>query len=179
MDILTCLTAVASCITAIATAVTVLVAIKQFKKTLLESERQRKEDRVMYLKDNASLVDIWIALKKDAESKQHFIVIQNDSDSSVRNLEINCVWKNRETDCDVSHIKLDFLPKGIWCISRNYKDAYDWEFPISISANKLSEEYEPRFRACEDHKICSYTFYDAHENRWKRDCDSRMIWLID
>lgn len=179
MDILTCITALASCITAIATAITVFVAIKQFKKTLLENERQRKEDRILCLKDNASLVDIWIALKKDSKSNEHFIIIQNNSDSSVRNLKINCTWKNQETACDDLGIVLDFLPKGIWYISKNYTDGYEWNFPVSISSDELLKEYEPRFRASEDHKISSYTFCDAHENKWRRDCVLGLICMLD
>lgn len=94
MDILTCITAIASCVTALAAAFTVIIAVHQFNVTIEENERTRQREYEQNLEDNASLVDVWIACTKDENSHEHHIVIDNSSEASIRNLQINCTWNN-------------------------------------------------------------------------------------
>lgn len=170
MDILTCITVTASCVTALATAFTVIIAVHQFKVTLEENERTRQREREQYLEDNASLIDVWVACTKDENSKEHHVVIDNSSEASIRNLQINCIWNNTTLDDDNSPIEVRLLPKGFWIVSRNYKEGHPWDFPESISIDALKERYAPRFSKDEDHIIKSYFFDDVHGKSWGVDC---------
>ncbi len=181
MDIITCITAVASCVTAIATAVTVIVAIKQFKKTLSENNRYRLEERAIHLKDNASLVDAWVVIRSRADSNEHFMVIDNASDASIHNVEIEYDWKTGRNGCveGSKPIELKLLPRGLWIISKSYGSSYGWNFPKAILRSTLDEEYEPRFKEDRSHIVKSISFTDAHEGRWKKDCLNQLTSRVD
>ena len=178
MDIVSCITAVASCITAIATAVTVLVAIHQFKKTLIENRNHWEEERYLRLKDKACLVDVWIAVRLDSESNEHVFIIENNSDAAVRDIELDCTWRKNENSEAVRGLPpLQLIPKGTWVISRNYDEnaKYDWNFPKSVSRDELNKNYGPRFIKDKNHCLKSFQFTDVYETRWKREGDLNSL----
>lgn len=53
MDVLSWIAAIASCVTAIAIVVTVIVAMRQFKHSLVEDQKQIEIERLNTIKDEA------------------------------------------------------------------------------------------------------------------------------
>lgn len=179
MDIFSYVAAIASCVTAIATAVTVIVAIRQFNKTLKHAE----EEHELLLKENAALLDARIVVSKDSNSQQHHILIENNTNAAVYDVEIETIWLENtiKGECVEKSCSYKTIPKGAWIISRNFdgSQSYFWKFPQSITDIDLNAKYEPRFLNDRFHIVKNISFSDSFGSRWKKDLDTRCISKVD
>lgn len=176
MDILSAIAAIASCVTAIATAVTVIVAIRQFKRTLEENQKQIENERLNLIKNEALGVDAWIVLPKDQMRGQHSFVIHNETQGCLRNVEVALEWKSYyDATNDSCRIKL--LPPGYWIISRNFDNdiSSSWKFPAQISNQQLSIEYSPKYLDDSKHVLKEIWFTDRFGINWTLELSTRKL----
>lgn len=82
---------IAGIITAATTVGTVVVALWQFKKTVVNEEQMRQENIAREEKQNAYLVDAWIVIDTKDNNYQH-IVINNGSSGAIRNVSLEVQW---------------------------------------------------------------------------------------
>ena len=177
MDALSWIAAMASCVTAIATAVTVIVAMRQFKHSLAENQKQIEIERLNAIKDEALYVDAWIVLPKEGTGK-HKIVLKNETNGCLRDIEVKIKWKGYSETCySTEPLRIRTLPPGYWIVSKNYDPSCSkvWEYPEAITKVDLDSRYVPRFSKDENHVLEEISFKDMHGLKWLLDFRTREL----
>ncbi|KAB8288549.1 hypothetical protein DSM100688_0551 [Bifidobacterium ramosum] len=172
-------------LTTLATIGAVIVALIQLQKTLRQETANRLEDRYNELRNEAFLVDAWVAVTTDPthnNARVWHVVLDNETTGVIRDVQVHVQWPGLSTTNLDEHglgvmplARKPWLtiPAGSWRI--NYEKRSDniiWSMPVRI--HDPYAEMNPSFFDPADnkqgqiHDRVILQFTDAYDNQWCR-----------